>query len=179
MEDANLGHVPSDRSAASRFRQRMPPAWSRGSGGSGNECHQPHVARLGDLNQQQIQLLQRVWHSWQETFASHRSAGGIFVSAFLAALVHVKERRGTWPRTPPTSGLAFRARRRRPARSRPTRTEHLVYRGEEAFDAAAAPRLAGNREDQPDFQISAYLFQMLGGEITLIGCCHGRCKKNS
>ncbi len=46
--------------------------------------------------------------------------------------------------------------------------KHLVHGREKPFDAATTPWLARNGKDQPDLQIRAYLFQMIGCEVAAI-----------
>jgi hypothetical protein len=86
-----------------------------------NAIH-PHLARLGHLNQQQIQLLQRVRHSWQETVRFPARGGRHFRLGACAALVHVEKNVRSLASKAANVRLACPAPRRQLARSRPTRT---------------------------------------------------------
>jgi hypothetical protein len=88
-------------------------------------------------------------------------AGGIFVSAQSRRWYTSRKRRAQ-------PGLEGRQRQGWLAPRRAARwsvavqlaQQHLVNRGEKAFDAAAASGFAGQGEDQPDFEIRADLLQM-------------------
>ena len=135
-----------------------------------------HPARFGNANKQQIQLLQRIGHSWQKAaFRPSLSRRHFGFSAFTV-LVNVQEKRAQ------PSIEVGRCELRLSAHAATSRCvageltqKHLVYRPKESLDAPAASGLAWNGEDQPDFEIRADLLQMTGSKVAaVIGVQHLR-----
>ena len=135
-----------------------------------------HLACPGDVQEQQIQLLQRVRHAWQEAVRLPPSGRRYFSSGAFTALVHV-QKKGAQPGVEVGQGQrglpAHTAAGRRVAVE--FTEEHLVDRRKESLNAAATSRLSRQGKDQPNFQIRADLLQMTRGEIAaVIGVEHLR-----
>ena len=166
VEDADFRHVPGidpeghgfPHVGRQRGREVAEPLEVNAIG--------PHVPRLRHLNQQQIQLLQRVRHARKKAVGFPALDGGHLRVGMVAPVIDVEEERAEL--------RLERRHRQRWGASHPAAhwrvalqlaQEHLVHRAEEAFDPPTPSRLAWDGEDQSDVQIRAHLFQVSRPEV--------------
>ena len=126
------------------------------------------LTRLGDGQQQEIELLQRFRHLRKKAAAAptglRRHACGAV--GRLVIVVEDKPPEGVIECAKGQCWWAMRLASRGIARQ--IGEETLVDRGKEALHPSSPARFAGQREHQPNFEISTDLFDMPGGEITAV-----------